>query len=321
MALRVLLADESSTIKKVIQLALQDYGVEVKSVPVGLDVLTVAKTFKPDIIFADVLLAKKSGYEVSQELKSDAEMKNTPVILMWSGFMELDEDRAKRSLANDRLEKPFDAELLRSLVRKYVPRTQSNTVSTYLTFPPMPEFEENKNAGEAIVDIDDSEEFQQVPLHKTEDMEADEEGWSQQNIGQIQSPQFQNPNFQTPPALPLVGEEASDFDKFIIPESDLGEPHVEASGEFEEVSFDSPFNEPITQSPPALTPTTNPRISNSPIADKVMSATETVLLERVASQEARAVIQDICWKILPEIAERVVREEINKLLKQAEKDL
>src|SRR4051812_11235054 len=112
MALRVLLADESSTIKKVIQLALQDYGVEVKSVPVGLDVLTVAKSFKPDIIFADVLLAKKSGYDVSQELKSDSVMKNTPVILMWSGFMELDEEKAKKSMANDRLEKPFDADIL-----------------------------------------------------------------------------------------------------------------------------------------------------------------------------------------------------------------
>ena len=68
MALRVLLADESSTIKKVMQLALQDFGVEVKSVPIGLDVSQAAKSFRPDIIFADVLLAKKSGYDVSAEL-------------------------------------------------------------------------------------------------------------------------------------------------------------------------------------------------------------------------------------------------------------
>jgi two-component system cell cycle response regulator len=50
MALRVLLADESSTIKKAIQMALSDLGVDVKSVPSGLDVLTVSRTFQPDIV-------------------------------------------------------------------------------------------------------------------------------------------------------------------------------------------------------------------------------------------------------------------------------
>jgi len=50
MALRVLLADESSTIKKVMQLALSDFAVEVRSVPVGFDVLPVAQNFKPDIV-------------------------------------------------------------------------------------------------------------------------------------------------------------------------------------------------------------------------------------------------------------------------------
>ena len=59
MALRVLLADESSTIKKVFQLALQDFAVEVRPVNIGVDVAMVAKNFKPDIIFADVMLQKK----------------------------------------------------------------------------------------------------------------------------------------------------------------------------------------------------------------------------------------------------------------------
>ena len=93
MALRVLLADESSTIKKVFQLALQDFAVDVRPVNVGVDVVPVALNFKPDIIFADVLLQKKSGYDVCAEVKQHPTLKNVPVILMWSGFMELDEDK------------------------------------------------------------------------------------------------------------------------------------------------------------------------------------------------------------------------------------
>lgn len=144
MALRVLLADESSTIKKVFQLALQDFAVEVKPVNVGLDVAAVAESFKPDIIFADVLLQKKNGYDVSLEIKQNSGLQKTPVVLMWSGFMDLDEDKMQASGADAQLEKPFDVKSLRSLVQSLVPRTQEQSLSSYLSFPKLPDFEEGK---------------------------------------------------------------------------------------------------------------------------------------------------------------------------------
>jgi len=141
MALRVLLADESNTIKKVFQLALQDYAVEVRSVNVGIDVIAVAKQFQPDIIFADVLLQKRSGYEVSSDLKSHKDLKDIPVILIWSGFMELDHDKYDASQANAHLEKPFDVSSLRQLVVQFVEKTKIQRLSNYLTFPKIPEME------------------------------------------------------------------------------------------------------------------------------------------------------------------------------------
>ncbi len=140
MALRVLLADESSTIKKVFQLALQDYAVEVKSVNVGVDVVPVAQKYQPDILFADVLLQKQSGYDVCSEIKRDPQLKNIPVVLMWSGFMELDHDKFEASSADGRLEKPFDVKSLRQLVQNLVPKTQSQDLSQFLQFPKLPEF-------------------------------------------------------------------------------------------------------------------------------------------------------------------------------------
>jgi CheY-like chemotaxis protein len=144
MALRVLLADESSTIKKVMQLALQDFSVEVKLVPIGLDVMQVARSFNPDIIFADVLLAKKNGYEVTTELKSDPTLKKIPVVLMWSGFMEIDEPKARNCRAERRLEKPFDADTLRQLVKDLVPATGNNIISDFLSFPEMPDMVDDR---------------------------------------------------------------------------------------------------------------------------------------------------------------------------------
>lgn len=135
MALRVLLADESSTIKKVIQLALQDYAVEVRAVNVGIDVVAVAHQFKPDIIFADVLLQKRSGYDVSGDIKSDSLLNAVPVVLMWSGFMELDQDKYEVSRADAQLEKPFDVATLRKLVQRLVPKTKTQDLSKFLQFP------------------------------------------------------------------------------------------------------------------------------------------------------------------------------------------
>ena len=134
MALRVLLADESPTIKKVIQLALQDYSVEVKAVPVGIDVVPIAKVFQPDIIFVDVLLVKKSGYEVARDIKKDPDLAHIPVVLLWNSLMGIDEAKAKDSSANKRLEKPFEVETLRSIIQELSPKTVSHPISSFLNF-------------------------------------------------------------------------------------------------------------------------------------------------------------------------------------------
>ena len=134
MALRVLLADESTTIKKVMQLALQDFAVEVKAVHAGIDVIEVAKSFHPDIVFADVLLQKKNGYEVCAELKNDPQLNRLPIVLMWSSFLEVDERLASRCGADERLEKPFDVETLRQLILKLVPATRTQRLAHFLDF-------------------------------------------------------------------------------------------------------------------------------------------------------------------------------------------
>jgi len=135
MALRVLLADESSTIKKVIGLSLQDFAVEVKVVHSGIDVLEVAKQFKPDLIFADVLLQKRNGYDVCFDIKNDPILAHIPVVLMWSSFMDLDEKAYQRSKANAKLEKPFEVDHLRQLVTSLSTKTESQKASQFLKFP------------------------------------------------------------------------------------------------------------------------------------------------------------------------------------------
>ena len=121
MALRILLADESATIKRVIELSLQDYNLELKVVNLGVDVLDVARRFQPALILLDILLQKKNGYEVCSELKNTADTRHIPVVMLWSGFMEIDPQKLRVVGADRSLEKPFDSDALRKILRELVP--------------------------------------------------------------------------------------------------------------------------------------------------------------------------------------------------------
>ena len=138
MALRVLLADESASIKKAIQLSLQDFDLDLKSLSFGIDVLNIARSFKPDIIFVDILLQKRNGYEVCQDLKAAHDLAHIPVVLLWSGFMNIDNNKLQSVQADAKIEKPFDSKLLRDLVHKLVPKTMSNDLSEFLDLPEIP---------------------------------------------------------------------------------------------------------------------------------------------------------------------------------------
>ncbi len=211
MALRVLLADESVTIKKVFQLALQDFAVDVVTVNVGVDVIQVASKIKPDIIFADVLLQKLNGYDLSREIKSHSELSATPVVLIWSGFMELDEARFKSSGANAHLEKPFDTHHLRQLITSLVPKTKEQKLSTFLSFPKMPEFKEEGRAGLVATPAPKSPPTPASPLPPIPSNAslpppqvlapppASTEGWSMDNFENIDYPSFpSSPQIQAP---------------------------------------------------------------------------------------------------------------------------
>lgn len=355
--MRVLLADESTTIKKVIQLALQDYGVEVKSVPIGLDVIPVAKSFQPDMIFVDVLLQKKSGYDVAKDLKEDGQLSSIPVVLMWSSFMEIDEAKAQASHANARLEKPFDADILRKLVKDLVPRTLDNKISSYLTFPKLPDFADEpktpmasiaqdiqpetayENGGgtssdggldniyaipevsesDIQVEIAPEDQFSNVPLSATKaPTPGAEESWSHQDLSKfkIQLPKDGGQNL------------GADLDKYMIPAEELDLAKVESTGEFEEVTFVQPKPAPVkpTKAPP-LAANINPEAVKQAVSSAMSSesgprsAMDQVLAEKVLREEAQAVLEKVLWQILPDICERVVREELGKLLKDVERSI
>lgn len=305
MALRVLLADESSTIKKVFQLALQDFAVEVRSVNIGVDVATVASSFKPDIIFADVLLQKKNGYEVTLELKQNPGLKNIPVVLMWSGFMELDEDKFQASLANASLEKPFDVAALRKLVNDLVPRTQSQRLSQFLSFPPMPELEDGPPP---TLDAGGGEDFQQVPMAKMKGAQNDK---FRLNL----KPEEMDPN-HVPVEYELPSEKIALDDVFKKPEpKDEFKMRTPANAKRpamplpEDMELDE--DDLIDEAPPVKT-----QVRSAAVQSPGGASLSEAQLEDIIRAQSAEVIESVVWKIVPDLAKQIIERELNKLLKE-----
>ena len=127
----VLIYDDDVEILNVCKAILHTSNYRVETIQTCENIVSDILAFKPDIVFADVLLTKRNGYEVCQDLKNDVDTKDLPVVLMWSGFMEIDE--AKIAQATARLEKPFDAEALRKQSHFLGHRSRTQKIDLHLS--------------------------------------------------------------------------------------------------------------------------------------------------------------------------------------------
>jgi CheY-like chemotaxis protein len=113
---KLLLADDSITIQKVVDLTFADEGVNVLCVSNGREAIEALAEFSPDVVLADVFMPEMTGYEVCEYIKQNDKFKHIPVMLLVGSFEPFDEEEARRVGANDTLTKPFQS--IRRLIEK-----------------------------------------------------------------------------------------------------------------------------------------------------------------------------------------------------------
>ncbi len=113
---KLLLADDSITIQKVVDLTFADEGVTVLTVNNGREAIERLREFAPDIVLADVFMPQMGGYEVCEHIKQNEQFKHIPVMLLVGSFEPFDEAEARRVGADDTLTKPFQS--IRKLIDK-----------------------------------------------------------------------------------------------------------------------------------------------------------------------------------------------------------
>jgi CheY-like chemotaxis protein len=118
MGRKILLADDSITIQKVVNLTFSDEGIDVISVGNGeLAVRKLADT-KPDLVLVDIFMPGRSGYEVCEYIKNNPQFSHIPVLLLVGAFEPFDQTEANRVKADGHLTKPFESRALVATVNK-----------------------------------------------------------------------------------------------------------------------------------------------------------------------------------------------------------
>jgi len=116
--IRALVVDDSTTVRRLMDLTLRPMGMDVEFADRGEDAVVLAKNRNYDIIFLDVMLPGIDGYRVCKLIKGDPRTKQTPVIMLTSKDTAFDKVRGIMSGTDVYLTKPLDrAKLLTAIAR------------------------------------------------------------------------------------------------------------------------------------------------------------------------------------------------------------
>jgi CheY-like chemotaxis protein len=129
MGKKILLADDSITIQKVIELTFSDEDFEVVTVGNGRLAVEKVQDVRPDLVLCDIIMPEKDGYEVCDFIKKTPSLAHIPVLLLTGAFEPFDQDRANRVGCDGFLAKPFEPQTLIAKVKDLLSQAGTRTVA------------------------------------------------------------------------------------------------------------------------------------------------------------------------------------------------
>ena len=117
--LKVMVVDDSKTIRRTAETLLAKAGCVVDSAVDGFDALGRVSAFDPDLIFIDVLMPRLDGYQTCALIKNNPRFRAIPIIMLSSKDSIFDKARGRIVGASDYLTKPFTSEELMAALHQY----------------------------------------------------------------------------------------------------------------------------------------------------------------------------------------------------------
>lgn len=123
--MRVMVIDDSKTIRRTAETLLKKVGCEVVTADDGFEALAKIADQRPHIIFVDIMMPRLDGYQTCSLIKRNQDFKKTPVIMLSSKDGLFDKARGRIVGSEEYLTKPFTKEELLGAIRRHVAKEAS----------------------------------------------------------------------------------------------------------------------------------------------------------------------------------------------------
>lgn len=120
--LKVMVIDDSKTIRKTAEILLKKQGYDVITATDGFEALAKVAEHKPDLIFVDIMMPRLDGYQTCALIKNNKIFKDTPVILLSSKDSIFDKARGRLVGSEQYLTKPFSKSDLLGAIKQHATR-------------------------------------------------------------------------------------------------------------------------------------------------------------------------------------------------------
>lgn len=121
MAKKILIVEDEELLYNLLQRKLSQEGYEVSIAKDGVEGMKMVREIKPDLLLLDIVMPNKNGFEVMDDMQSDEELRNIPIIVISNSGQPVEIDKAKESGAKDWLIKTeFDPQEVIKKVKKQI---------------------------------------------------------------------------------------------------------------------------------------------------------------------------------------------------------
>jgi CheY-like chemotaxis protein len=317
---KILLADDSITIQKVVELTFSEGDYQVFAVSNGSQALKKIQEIRPDIALLDVIMPETNGYEVCQQVKHDPATSRIPVLLLTGTFEPFDRKRADSVGADGHLTKPFESQVLISRVEELI-ATNSPAIPEPVadSESPVPvqvgsSSERVESLGavpsreeEAILDRIVPDRYDElVSGERTLSFQEDEESLAVRSETEVSSQREGG----APPSSGFPSDAVADtWDELAsglsgAPASTAAPVRSIAAPETRVEASPQPVRAPLAPPPEdALS------ISGVALTAEQIDQVTSQVLEKLSDR----VVREIAWEVIPEIAETLIRQRIREL--------
>ncbi len=135
MSIKVLVADDSITIQKVIGIIFGGDEYSLTIVDNGKAAVDKAHEINPDILLIDALMPGMTGFEVAEAVRSTPSLAAKPILILTGSFEAFDEEKAKKSGADDFISKPFESQQIIAKVKALLELGASREAASFISPP------------------------------------------------------------------------------------------------------------------------------------------------------------------------------------------